>query len=331
MQLIKHHPIPFAITACLLWSSAFAFVKYSLGYFGPYTLAGIRFMTAGAIVGIISLFIDKQKLRNDLSHWRIILGISFFQTIMLYGLYFIGINMARGAQSAIVIGISPLMTAIMAHFMMHNDKITIRKFVSLMIGFLGIIIISLSSKPWGQAGWTEFIGLSLLFISTASSVYGNILVAKIQNQITPVRLCGWQMTIGGIVLFVISLIRCEPYPSNITIELIFTLCWLVIISATGFTIWFLLLQDNPKVSDLNVWKFIIPVGGAIFSWILLENEQPDLVSIIGMCAVAFGVLLYNYHRIDKKNSSQQQTPGLDRGQAATQTHYPLSSEDRSID
>ncbi|MBT3382390.1 MAG: hypothetical protein HN778_20090 [Prolixibacteraceae bacterium] len=45
---------------------------------------------------------------------------------------------------------------------------------------------------------------------------------------------------------------------------------------------------------MNFWKFLIPVLGAILSWIILSNESPDFTSILGMVIIAFSLVALNY-------------------------------------
>ena len=102
------------------------------------------------------------------------------------------------------------------------------------------------------------------------------------------------MFVGGIFLFITALI--VNGTPNIPKSPVFyaALLWLSFISAAAFSIWFILLKrKNVKVSDLNVWKFIIPIFGALFSWILIPGEYPEFITILGMLIAAFSILMYN--------------------------------------
>jgi drug/metabolite transporter (DMT)-like permease len=67
------------------------------------------------------------------------------------------------------------------------------------------------------------------------------------------------------------------------------------LSAAAFAIWFSLIQrPGVKVSTLNIWKFLIPVLGAILSWILINEEKPDLISILGMAVISVSLVTLNY-------------------------------------
>ena len=83
-------------------------------------------------------------------------------------------------------------------------------------------------------------------------------------------------------------------------EFFATLGWLTIVSSVGFSIWFILLhRPTVKVSEVNIWKFLVPLFGAIFSWIILSNEKPELISIIGMVIIALSLVVLNFNNVKK--------------------------------
>jgi hypothetical protein len=80
------------------------------------------------------------------------------------------------------------------------------------------------------------------------------------------------------------------YPTPYYISLIY----LSLLSASAFSIWYVLLnRPNIKISFLNIWKFIIPVSGAALSWLLLPDESPETITIIGMLIICFSLILLN--------------------------------------
>jgi drug/metabolite transporter (DMT)-like permease len=75
----------------------------------------------------------------------------------------------------------------------------------------------------------------------------------------------------------------------------YALAWLSFLSAAAITIWNTLLQrPGVKVSLLNMWKFLIPVSGAILSWMILTDENPDLFSVLGMGFITLALIALNY-------------------------------------
>jgi len=105
--------------------------------------------------------------------------------------------------------------------------------------------------------------------------------------------------VGGLILLGMGRIFEGKIEFVQPINFYIVLIWLALVSAIAFSIWFFLIQvDGVKVSELNMFKFFIPVSGAIISWSILPNESPSLVAFIGMGCV-FSALIVN-HIFSKK-------------------------------
>ena len=281
-----------AVIACLLWSTAFAGVKIGLSYTTPFFLAGIRFLIAGLILipfsGAVGNYL-KLFWRNR----RLVLSVAGLQTVVMYGLYFTGINLMPGSIAALIIGASPLVTAIVTHFSLQDDKFSKDKLFAIILGVTGIIFVVFGRQALGPIGSVDMIGAFLLILSMIVSAYANIMVARHREEINPIFLNSSQLAVGGIVLMVISIPVEGVQDINWNPEFILALVWLSFVSAAAFSIWFSLLKKpGVKVSELNMWKFLIPVFGAVFSWVLLPDESPTIISVTGMMIIAVSILIY---------------------------------------
>ena len=281
-----------AITACLLWGSAFAGAKIGFQYTDPIFLSGIRFILAGILLFPL-MKIRKIDLRANLKHWPFMLLFAFVQTFLQYGLFFMGLNKVPGATSAIIIGTGPLFIAIMAHITLKNDKMTLRKILAILLGLAGVVFISMAKGNLLSDDPSFYTGVVLLILSNIIGSYTNIMVVKKKSlNISPIVLTAFANFVGGIMLFMMSLIVEKPEFKIYPAEFYVALLWLAFIPATGFTLWYGLLQrPEVKVSELNIWKFIIPVTGSVLSWILLTDEHPDLISVSGIVIITVALLL----------------------------------------
>jgi drug/metabolite transporter (DMT)-like permease len=283
-----------AILACWLWSTAFANVKIGLQYNEPFQFAGIRFMISGII---LFLYFGKPRVvYNEFkAYWKFILLLSVMQFTAQYAFFYMGMKYVPGALAAMIIGSSPLFIAVVAHFMMQNDKMTPIKISSIVVGITGIGIITLGRSKVEIKNELEFLGIGLLFMNNIFSGFSNVMVSKYQTGRSPIVLSATSLFIGGLMLFIVAIpvegINWGPFPP----VYYFTLGWLAFLSAAAFAIWYTLLQrPGVKVSILNMWKFIIPALGAALSWILIKDENPDWISVAGMLVITLSLVLLNY-------------------------------------
>jgi len=244
-------------------------------------------------------------LKNNL--WMILL-FAFLQTFLQYVMFYTGLSLIPGAVAAILIGAQPLFVAIVAHFRMPGDRMTLLKTSAIMFGIMGVVLVSLGRDPNSVSGSIALAGILLMVAINILSGFTNVLVAKENKMIPPLVISSASMTIGGVALFLFSIplegLQFEPKPLPYYVSLI----WLSLLSAVAISIWITLLKrPGIKVSDLNLWKFLIPLFGAVLSWILIRGEEPELLSITGMIVIALSLVGLNLVNRKKHAIIQEKT------------------------
>ncbi len=296
-----------AVLACLLWSTAFPAVRVTVnekllaGPPHPFFTAGIRFIISGCMLIPFSGGL-KQYIRILKTKPKTVFLLSLTQTAILYGLFFYGMTLIKGALGAIIIGASPLVAAVIAHFTMHDDKMTWKRTLSICIGISGIVLLSIHKEDSSTEWLPRLIGILCLFGATVSSAFGNIIVSRDREELHPIALNSLQIFLGGCMLFLLSL-AAEGFPTFAYPPVWYgALLWLSFISSVGFSLWFILLKrPGVKVSGLNVWKFLIPAAGAALSWLLLPDESPETGTVIGMILVSLSIIFFNMSTAGEKN------------------------------
>ena len=282
-----------AIIACLLWSSAFVGVKVGLKYHTPLQFAGIRFIISGVM--LLPIIYDWKRfvkeVRENLSY---VFLIAFLQVLLQYSLFYMGISLLPASISAMIVGSSPLFIALVAHFFVEGDRMNWSKSFSFFIGILGVAIITLGRKRLPSGAEIALTGVGLLILNNLVSGITNVIIARKKHSISPLVLTSSSLFIGGLFLLILSFpIEGLPHQS-FPAEYFVALAWLSFLSAAAITIWNTLLRrPTVKVSELNMWKFLIPVSGAFLSWIILPNESPDLISVSGMILIGMSLVVLN--------------------------------------
>ncbi len=293
-----------AIIACLLWASAFVGVKIGLQYHSPLQFAGIRFILAGLM--LFPLINNPGKFSKEVKeNFAYVLLIAFLQVILQYSLFYMGVNLVPASISAMIVGSSPLFVALVAHFTISGDRMDWFKTGSIVLGILGVAVITLGRETLPSGAEITLTGVVFLLLNNLVSGITNVVVARKKHTISPMVLTSSSLFIGGISLLVVSF-PLEGLPQqSFPPEYFFALGWLSFLSAAAITIWNTLLRRPAvKVSELNIWKFLIPVSGAILSWLILPDEAPDLVSILGMVLIASALLILNLKRRIRKSSTE---------------------------
>jgi drug/metabolite transporter (DMT)-like permease len=288
----KGNTVFWAIIACLLWSTAYATIKLGLQYDTPFHFAGIRFIISGLMILPFtvrpSIYIKMAK-----EHWKVIAWVTILQTVINYSLFYQGLKLVPGALGALIVGCQPLVTAVVASLMQDEDKLTNKKIVTIIFGITGVIMISTGRQLLKFGTAIELLGVFMLLIANIAVATSNVVVSLKSRGMNPLVLSSSSLFIGGLILYLIS-IPAEGLPQGpLPLQYWLILLWLSFMAAAAFSIWFLLLQrPGVKVSELNLWKFLIPVVGAILSWMLIPDEHPEWLTVSGMIIISVSLILF---------------------------------------
>ena len=290
-----------AVIACLLWSTAFSSIKRGYNFMDDrYAFAGLRFTLAGVL--LIPFSWRKRSLKEFKKNFKFILEVAFLQTFLTYALFYYALSLVDAATTAVIIGSGPIMVALMSNYMVKNDKMNIKKIFSLLIGMLGVITIFINPELMSGEWNKRVIGIIILFINVLIGAFITIRVGKKHGTVNPIFLASNHMLLGGVLLLILSRIVEGSVNFILPSEFYIILLWLAFVSATAFSLWFYILQSGIlTISEVSMWKFIIPTFGAIFSWVLLKNEAPDVWSVVGIVEIMFSfIFYYGYERVSKK-------------------------------
>jgi drug/metabolite transporter (DMT)-like permease len=287
----KGNTIFWAVITCLLWSTAYASIKLGLQYDTPFHFAGLRFIIAGLMIIPFTVrpLVYFKIIRE---HWKIFVWVTLLQTITNYVLFYQGLNLVPGALGAVIVGSQPLVTAVVAAIMHQNDKLTTKKIVTIIFGISGVILISAGRQAFEFGTLIELLGVLLILIANISTATSNVLVSIRSKGMNPLVLSSASLLTGGIFIYLLS-IPVEGHHGHFPLKYWVILLWLSFMAAFAFSLWYRLLQrPGVKVSELNLWKFLIPVVGAVLSWLLVPGENPEWLTVTGMVIITVSLILF---------------------------------------
>lgn len=303
----KGNTIFWAIIACLLWSTAYAGIKLGLQYDTPLHFAGIRFMLSGLMILPFTVK-PSEYVRMIRKNWKVSLSVMGLQTLVNYTLFYLGMDLVPGALGAVIVGSQPLVTAVVAAMMHEEDKLTKSKIIPIIFGISGVILISAGRQAFRIGTAVEFLGVIMILGANIATATSNVIVSLKSKGMNPLVLSSASLGIGGLIIFLFSIpiegLPKDPRPALYWLDLI----WLSFMSAFAFSLWFKLLQrPGVKVSELNLWKFIIPVVGAILAWIIVPGENPEWLTITGMIIITASLILFYFNTKEAKYNRESKS------------------------
>ena len=284
-----------ATLCCLLWGSAFPAVKngYALLHIAPSDIAsqmlfaGWRFSLAGTILLGVAAALKKPILTQNIRQLRQVVLLGLTQTTIQYVFFYVGLAHATGVKSSIMNATGVFFSVVLAHFLYANDRLTARKVMGCLIGFLGVVVVNLGGGALGFDFSLLGEGFIIIaaFVLAAASIYGKRISADMDAMV----MTGWQLFIGGVALTGIGMAG-EGHMDGLDLQSGALLLYMALLSSVAFAVWSLLLKHNP-VGLIAAFNFLIPVFGVALSAIFLGESLLRWSYLAALVLVCIGIWL----------------------------------------
>ena len=291
-----------AIIACLLWGSAFYAGKICLAYLNPIFLAIIRLFFASLI---LSFFIKSNPIKVFLKDPINIIKLSLLKSALTFLLFNFGLNLVNGSTGAIIIGLSPVVSMLLATIFIPDDKLSSRKIFGMILGILAIVLLTINTNYEEQDGKNQIFGVLLLVLNILCVGYGDIITKKRFKSFYMPDINFIQNTIGCLILFIIA-VTFKKTEFNLVLErptILIWILWLSIITSVSVSLWFEIVnREHVKLTDISMWKLLIPLVGAISNWILVKQDKPTVFSVLALFGIMISILVSLKYAEDDRRS-----------------------------
>lgn len=271
------------------WGGAFTAIKAGLEFFPPVLFAALRYDLAGVLMlGYAGYATDRWRPRTR-EEW-VLVGIGgAFMIAAYHAFLFVGEQGTTSAAAAIVVSLSPILTTGFARALLPDERLTTIGVVGLLIGFVGVGV--LSDPDPAQLWDAETAAMALVFLAAAAFALGSVLTRRVKGELPIEPMEAWSMLIGAALLHVGSLALGEsPAGVEWTPEAVLWLAYLVVVaSALGFLIYFDLLERLGPI-EINLVSYAAPVVAAITGFVFLR-ETPTAATAGGFLLILIGFVL----------------------------------------
>ncbi len=261
-------------------------IKVTNGGLQPVFFAGLR--SAGAVVCIwlwlrwrgIPLRFEKGTRAAGFA-----VGCVFaFEFLCL----FVALDLTAVSRASVIFYSMPVWLAIMAHFIMPDDKITPVKAVGLGLALAGVAVAILTRDDGVGSFWGD---LAALGAAIGWAVTAMIAKASSLSRVRPEIQLMWQVGVSAPLLLFAALFFGPLIRDIAPIHIAGLAFQIVVVVSAGFIFWLWLLSIYPA-SGVASFSFLSPVLTVALGWLLLGEEVgPNL--IIALILVAIGILLVN--------------------------------------
>lgn len=274
----------------VIWGSTWLFIKLGLEDLPPFSLAGLRFFLAAAIMWGY-LVIRRIRLPRSRGDWMLLTATGLLTFGLDYGLIFWGENHISAGLTSILFSTMPLFVLVLAHFMVPAERMTRRKLAGILVGIGGVALIF--SRQLAVTDSLAMWGAVAILAGAAFAAVSSVLVRRYGGHIAPAVLTTVQMTVGCLPLLLIGFtLEGSPTSFHWTPIAWTSLLYMAVIgSAVAFVLLYWLLKRIGAVRSVLIIPFSTVVGvilgivvlGEAFTW---RTGVGGLLVILGLLAAS---------------------------------------------
>lgn len=272
----------------ITWSFSFAAIKIGVETITPVSLVAGRMLIASCLMFLI-LKIQKQSFSVKPNDWLNFLVSGILGNVLPFFLISWGELHVQSGLAAVMMGIMPIMTVLMAHVFLKDEPLNLMSFTGVAIGFTGLIIL-VGGSVFRELG-SHLSGQLSILAAAISYAITTVYVRRYVTTSAPIMATG-SITVGAVIISIAALIFDQPFAQVPSTASMMAMLYLgVFATAFATTVYFYLvpLIGASRMSQIN---FVIPVLGSIIGIVWL-GERLQASVFIALITVLVGVYLVN--------------------------------------
>ena len=281
-----------------IWGSAFFAIKISVETINPFTVASLRLIIGSIILFLYFKYKDLKFIYSKKIIFQIFL-IGFIGNFIPFSLISWSEMYIQSNTAGLLLSVAPILTLIFSHFLTKDDKFSLLKFLSIIIGLIGVLFIFDIQNLIYNSDNSKFIIPKLFIIIAAIGYVISSILAYNMRHMNSVTLTTF-VTIFAALISIPFLIYFEfksisSYSFNSMISLFYLGAFP---TALAFLIRFHIIAKAGPIF-LSYVAYLIPVFAILWGYIFL-NEKINSSTLVGVILILLGVFISQKNLVMQK-------------------------------
>jgi drug/metabolite transporter (DMT)-like permease len=306
----------------LIWGTTWAAIRVSLEGIPPITGVALRFAIAGALLAVVARWKGIPLVSRSRREHGLRLCHTVLSFCVSYGVVFWAEQWVPSGLAAIVFATFTLFIVVMAHFVLPDERLTVRSVSGVLVGLAGIATIYCTDFASLGGRQVAFAAVVMLVAPVVSAV-ANVAIKKWGRDVHPVSLNAVAMLQGSVIMAIVAAVAEHGRPLDVDAASLGALLYLAVFgSAVTFTLYFWLLQ-HIRAGTLALIGYGTPVVAILVGCGLLD--EPLTINVVtGALMVIVGVALATVRKREARASA-----GGERVVVPCPSPNPLPDTDQS--
>tara|TARA_R110002110_G_scaffold156564_7_gene351702 strand:+ start:9900 stop:10808 length:909 start_codon:yes stop_codon:yes gene_type:complete len=273
------------ILVMLLWAVCFPLITAGIEFAPHLTFAALRAVLAGLVLTILAVAL-RRPLPREPRIWAMVAIVGLGATTLGFLGMFHAAEFVSPGIATVIANTQPLLAAVLAGVVL-NERLTARGKMGLILGFVGILVIS-SPQLFSGGQENYMLGIAYIVMAALGVTVSNVVIKQIAGNVDALMAMGLQLLIGSIPLAIAAWITEEPTTIQWSFTFIGALLGLSLFgTALVYWLWFSVLENAP-LNRANAFSFLIPIFGLTMGT-LFYDETLGWPQLVGIALTILGV------------------------------------------
>lgn len=261
---------------------------------GPLTMAAGGSLVAAASVWLMIGLMRRRNLVGP-AELRIGLVLALLAVMLPQQARYVALANASAGFVTLVNALIPLGTALVAHFMLTNERLKIGTTFGLLLGLLGIAALILIGDSGITEGGDPILAGVMALASVVLISFAGVYAKRYAGQYSVLGVTGVQLAVGSALQWAVALALDGAPLGHSTTGLLAIVYLGTIGMFLPLSLYYFLIRHVPVVFS-SVISYLIPLV-AVVAGVLLLDEQVQPGIVLGGALVLSGVVVTDLVRL----------------------------------
>lgn len=275
-----------------MWGSSFLFIKLGVAAVPPATLVAAR-LAIGALILLAVMRWKGLRLPPPGPMWGRYLVLGLVGNAIPFYLITWGQTVVDSALAGILMAVMPLATMVLAHLLVHGERMTAGRVIGFLGGFLGIVVLMAGRGAGGHAPVPLVYPLAVLcgaLCYAANSVLtrllarGDVLVASAAT-----------LLVATVAAVPVALYTDRPWTLQPDATALAAIVWLGVGPTAVATLCYFRLIGLAGPTFMSLVNYLSPPV-AVFLGVYLLGERPHYSAYVGLALILAGIAVSQLRR-----------------------------------
>lgn len=285
----------------VIWGSSFAVTKIAVADLTPLWIVAYRLCVGAGFLAVVSVWRgERLTLTPCYFGWYVALAI--IGTVGPFFLISWGVERTDSTIAGILMATVPLIAIGLAHLLLPDERLTVRKATGFMVGFVGLLVVlgldqvtGLKFGAGGLAGEFALIGAAVCY-----AVHG--VMVRLAPPMTPVQLATGEFGIGAVIALALAM-AVDPagfLPGSAAAAFAVLALGIFPTALAGLVLFWLLARAG--VGFVAYCNYLIPVFAAGLG-VLVLGEALAINVLVGLGIILSGIAISETRKMPRGQSA----------------------------